>query len=121
MSEGAPQDGDVATKIDAALDELYNLEQLVSAYDDGKQAAVQASFTHTARTLQAIEAAAPSLEGLDVPVKLLEWIDEGKDADAFYHALMRECIGTAQVRTPGLWSLINQSHVKGSRRGQAYL
>lgn len=98
MSEASQQDADVAARIDTALDELYNLEQLVGSYDEGKQVAVQASFANAARSLEGIEAAVPALEGLDVPVKLLDWIDAGKDADSFYQALMRECIGTAQVR-----------------------
>lgn len=115
MSEAPQQDADVAARIDAALDELYNLEQLVGSYDEGKQVAVQASFANAARSLEGIEAAVPALEGLDVPVKLLEWIDAGKDADSFYQALMRECIGTAQVR-PALSAVLHPSAALHRRR-----
>jgi hypothetical protein len=88
----------IVAKLDAALLELHSLESIVSSFAPEKQTAVEESFMRSARALEEIEAASGSLEGVEVPLRLLEWVDQGKDPDAFYQQLFQEAIWTAQAR-----------------------
>jgi hypothetical protein len=96
MAEGM-HDRNVVACLDAALDELYALELIVARFKPEDKTAACTSLKRAATALCAIDAATTSLEGIDVPVQLLEWIDQGKDADSFYQQLFRETIWNAQV------------------------
>jgi hypothetical protein len=96
MAEGT-QNRNIVACLDAALDELHALELIVARFRPENQAAACASLKRVATTLCGIDNATSSLEGIDVPVQLLEWIDQGKDADSFYQQLFKETIWNAQV------------------------
>jgi hypothetical protein len=89
--------GAAVTKIDAALLELASLEALVTSFSSEKQAAVEESFLRSAEALKDVDQAANALQGTEVPVKLLDWVDQGKDPDAFFKQLFQETIWNAQV------------------------
>ena len=90
---------DVVGRIDAALLELANLEALVTTFNADKQPAVEEVFQRVAQRLQELDVSAGCLQGMEIPLKLLDWVDEGKDPDAFYKQLFQEAVWSAQVRT----------------------
>ena len=95
-----------------------------------KLAAAEESLQRAVRALQDLDVSAQALEGTEIPVKLLEWVDQGGDPDAFFQQLFRQSVWAAQVSgnlvslTPphvacvwSTWWLISTTHTsRGARR-----
>ena len=87
----------LVAKIDSTLLSLHSLESLVGAFTAEKQGSAQASFESAVQGLQDMEGLIAGIDGIEVPQKLLEWVDQGKDPDAFYQKLFEETLWLAQV------------------------
>jgi hypothetical protein len=88
----------VLHKIDLVLSSLSGLEEVIKNGKTEQKVVLEESIRHVLSFMRQLDADASSLADQDVPAKLLQWLDEGKDPDAFYKMLFNETIWGGQVR-----------------------
>lgn len=89
--------GPLLSKIDMVLLALHSLESVVCSGSEARQDSAEESFEHAVKGLQAVEGSLQEIEDTELPQKLLQWIDEGKDPNAFYQQLFQDTIWSAQA------------------------
>lgn len=96
----------VLQKIDQVLSSLSGLEEVVRNGKSEQKAVLEEAIRHVLSFMKDLDASAASLADQEVPAKLLQWLDEGKDPDAFYQMLFNETIWGSQVCTFNLREVI---------------
>lgn len=82
----------------AALCHLNDLDQLIENFDASRTEHVQQKVQAISQALRTLDTSATDADELACPAQLLQWIDEGKDPDAFVKALFQETLHKHQVR-----------------------
>lgn len=93
-----PKACDIAIeKIDLILDRLMCLEAVVLNRNPEQKPVVESTLRLVLAAMRELDSSAASLSDVEVPAKLLQWLDEGKDPDAFFKTLFDDTIWASQV------------------------
>lgn len=84
-------------KIDLVLNRLVCLEAVVTNQNAEQKPVVEETLRLVLASMRDLDSSAASLSDVDVPAKLLQWLDEGKDPDAFFKMLFDDTIWASQV------------------------
>lgn len=106
----------VDTSIDKCLWHLNDLDELIGNFDTSRSELVQQKVVDILQTLLKLNTQSEGLEEV-CPAQLLQWIDDGKDGDAFVKALFQETLTKHQVRCPaGLQRHLSGNCTRGALR-----
>lgn len=98
MGESVPKACDAAIgRIDLVLQRLMNLESFLLNQKKDQKPAVEESLRLVLAAMRELDSSTDPLSDVEVPAKLLQWVDEGKDPDAFFKQLFDDTIWTSQV------------------------
>ena len=86
--------------VDRALWQIYSVEQLMLNFSSDKQDAVNQKLVELNSSYQKLHSIARDDRDLvvEVPTRLLHWVDEGKSPDEFIQRLFTETLDLHQVR-----------------------
>jgi hypothetical protein len=98
MAETASNASDAIIEgIDGLLHNLMVLENVLLNGNAEQKPVVQNTLEGVLQSMRSVDEAAAALRDVEVPAKLLQWLDEGKDPDAFFKALFDDTIWASQV------------------------
>ena len=86
-----------AQKIDLVLHRLMCLEAIITNELPEQKPVVEEALRLVLAAMRDLDSSASSLSDVEIPAKLLQWLDEGKDPDGFFKMLFDDTIWAGQV------------------------
>lgn len=113
MADKVAQACDAATeKIDLVLQRLMVLEMIVTNQLSEQKPVVEDALRLVLAAMRDLDSSASSLSEVEIPSKLLQWLDEGKDPDGFFKMLFDDTIWAGQVSLVSARTVTGLSHMQ---------